>query len=188
MPLRRRDDPKPRPSLVGERSTDPPERPLKWQVGVALRKYPIQAALAVAIAVLAVPVWLMLGAQADLQAAQTELESATSSLQDVLEDSQESRKTTTRAFCDAINANAAQANRQTDQLRDMILSGAKQSRAFDDLYTSRGLPDYETRLKMARDAVKALDERKIPVLDCDKYLREIEGELSRVPNNPGRPG
>lgn len=183
-PRRRRDDPKPRVNLVGERSTDPPEKPLKWQIGVALRKYPVQAALAVAIVIVAIPVWLMIGAQSDLQAAQSDLEFATSSLQEVLEDSQQSRKTTTRAFCDAINANAEQANRQTDQLRDMILSGARQSRAFDDLYRERGLPDYETRVKMARDAVKRLDERKIPVLDCDKYLGEIENELGRQPGKP----
>lgn len=86
---------------------------------------------------------------------------------------QTSRVVSSRAFCNAINANAIAANRQTDYLRGLVVNSAKQSKVFDHFYREAGAPPYAERLKKAQKIAESLNGRRIPALDCDRFVEAI---------------
>lgn len=95
-------------------------------------------------------------------------------IKDNFDNAQVIRAHGTTAFCTAINDNAKQANRQTNYLRKLVIDSTRQSKAFDEAYRKVGAPPYSERLKRAQKIADSLGKRRIPPLDCKKFLDDIK--------------
>lgn len=159
---------------LARRRTDlPPTAHQNWLIAIIVRN-PVLTGMTLALVVAAVALALVISALAGVRAQQHDLAHFQAR-------TQQSRKDTIRATCDAINGNAVITNRQTDYLKAIILTSTKQSRPFERIYHQFGLPNYAERLAQAQRLANGLEKRKVPALDCDKLIQRVESEQSPRP-------
>lgn len=70
-------------------------------------------------------------------------------------------------------------NRVTLRLRGLIIQGAQQSRPFERLFRSYGLPPYHARIRQARRQARSL-----PALPCSEFVRRIRRATPPPPDLP----
>lgn len=168
----------------GKRVDDPPRKgrgsALRFRLTLAVRKNPIQVAMVVALVVLLVPVYMLIASNAQLRNSNRSLVASNSRLKDTLELSSINRAASSRIYCDVINQNADTNNQQTDYFQSLIISGAKQSRIFDDLYRQFGAPPYKNRLNQAKKTAGRLEQFRVDVLDCQTFVTRIQCEAEAL--------
>lgn len=150
------------------RATDAPPMAHNWLVALIARN-PALTGMTLALLLASVALGLVISAQAGLR-------DQTTKLRHFQEQTQTTRKANSAAFCKSINNNAILLNRQTDYLKLIILSGAQQSKAFEPILRKLGFPSYARRLAQAKKQAAGLERRKVPLLDCAKFLRQLERE------------
>lgn len=165
--------------LTGSRIDDPPpaSQPFMFRLELAVRKYPVQLALVLMFVVVSIPIYMLLNSNSDLRHSNTQLRNA-------LVSTQTSRVATLSTFCKVINHNAKTANTQTDYLKQIIVGGAKSSRAFEHVFRELGLPPYKVRLRLARQQASGLDRVKLPALKCQKFVHSANQQIKEL--NKGR--
>jgi hypothetical protein len=142
-------------------------------LAITISRHPVLGASIVALAVASVPLWMVLDDQKDIKRQQGQIE-------ELYVQVQESRRATGVRFCEQINTNAAASNATTDALAELIVQGARQSRAFEDIYRQFGQPPYRQRVRQAKEAADSLVKLKTPVLDCEEIQREIDRQLQEA--------
>jgi hypothetical protein len=150
------------------RATDLPPDHHNWLITLIVRN-PVTVGMTMALLLATVALILVLVGQGSVRVQQRQLT-------DLNRRQTVERQQTVFEFCKAINANALVGNRQTDFLRQIILSSVKQSRAFDKTYRKFGLPPYRERLHQAEQLAAGLSDRKLPILDCEEYARRVASE------------
>lgn len=162
------------PSLPKERrrhsrrATDAPPIAHNWLMTLVVRN-PVLTGMTFALLLATVALVLVISAQIGIR-------KQTDRLRDFQTQTQSTRKSNSLAFCGAINSNAVLLNRQTDYLKLIIISSAQQSKAFEPLLRKLGFPSYAKRLAQAKEQADGLEARKVPPLDCGKFLRQLERE------------
>lgn len=149
---------------------NPRERSRHFLSGV-VQRHPVLIAFAVALLVALVPVLMLLDQQ-------TKIRAQANQITDLYGQLQLSRRATSRKTCDAINKNAIANNRTTDVITGFVIASTKQSRAFERAYHNLGLPPYKKRLAQARKLSHDLVRQKVPAIDCDAIVRQIDRELA----------
>lgn len=188
--MERRDGPSDRRRHKVHHVTEIPDRrahPVKyrliqarWRIALWTTVYPVQMALAVALVVCAIPVYLLLVAQSDLRKSQAELQSAVGKIQD-------SRVAATKDICGQLDRNARTSNAQLKLFQGIIVDGARQGQIFDKLYKEFGAPPYRTRLKQAEATAKAIEHLKLPLPNCTKAVYGIRRDI-HPPSPPSHYG
>lgn len=139
---------------------------VRWKLAVWTVVYPVQIALVVALAVCAIPVYLLLDAQADLRNSQAELRGAVQTIQT-------NRIAVTKDICAQLDRNARTSNAQLDLFKGIIVGSVKQSRPFEKTYRTLGLPRYKLRLKSAKKTAKKIDMLKLPLPNCRAAIFKV---------------
>jgi type II secretory pathway component PulJ len=85
---------------------------LRWRLALWSVVYPVQIALVVALAILAIPVTMLLNAQADLRKAQRDIEAGQRASQRNQVEIQRSRVAVTKDICAQLDRNARTSNAQ----------------------------------------------------------------------------
>jgi hypothetical protein len=166
---------------------------LRWRLAVAAVVYPVQIAVTLALVVCAVPVYLVLESQArlkdqaDAQAAQADVQAAQQKqIADLVTGIQTSRVKATGDICRVLDRNTRITNAQLALFQTLIVSGAKQSRIFDNLYKQFGAPDYPARVRQAQRYATKIGRLKLPLPNCTAALTRI-GPLHPPPVAHGNP-
>lgn len=84
-----------------------------------------------------------------------------------------SRQATSNLICAKINDAIHAAQRNTDTLGGLVIDSVKASHAFEYAYKQLGLPDYASRLKLAREQVAKLKATKPHGINCPALLADI---------------
>lgn len=134
---------------------------LKWRAAVATAAYPVQLALALAIAVCAVPVYMVI--------------QNNNAVRDAVTSTHDGRVKSSREFCVTVNRTIAGVNGEATYLQKLVRQSAKQAQVFRPLYEKYGVTDAQ-RTKQSHDAVKGLEKVKVKPLNCDAIVNRIEGE------------
>src|SRR4051812_24657140 len=136
---------------------DPAEHPWKyrylkvrWRVALAIVTHPVLPALTVALLVVAVPIWQLVGVSSQLPATQRTPGKQQGQITGLVKRIQIEGADTGGVFFGSINRNIRSNRQLTAYLRALTPTGAKQSRAFEDLYAEHGFPPYLVRLKQAQ--------------------------------------
>lgn len=170
----------------GQRVDDPPvpEQKTQYRLAIMLRRYPVQVALALALVVVAIPVYMLVNSNSDLRKTNKELRGSTHRLRAALKDTQDAfrvtqanRKATTLSFCKVINTNAAALNTQSRYIQGLIVGGVRSSKAFERTFKSLGLPPYKERLRQAIKQANGLKKLELPPLKCKELAAAIQVEI-----------
>jgi hypothetical protein len=94
------------------------------------------------------------------------------------------RKNTVGVFCGAINRNIRASHQLAAYLKALVVSGAKQSQAFEDLYRQHGFPPYLVRLKTAERQANRIVSFSGAPLKCVALRRKIESQTPPPPPAP----
>lgn len=167
----------------GTRVDDAPEQHgvhgVRFRLALAARKYPIQIALLIALAVAAVPVWLLVDASkglksatADVAGAQHRVTAAQKKLQAAVEATTASRKASSASYCRAINRNAKANNGQTDYFIALTRKNLKNPPDHKPI-----TPDQR---KQAEQFITRIGTLKIKPLDCKIFQAKIEADVKRI--------
>lgn len=172
---------------VGNRRDDPPAKHWRWRVGLAVAKYPVQAAILLALIVLTVPIVMLVSSNGELRASNQRVREATESLRTSNSDLKQallvmstSRKVTSAALCTVVNENGRANNGQNAKLKSIIIDSAKSSRAFEATYRRLGLPPYSERLKEAERIAHELDTYTVKPANCEALAAQIERDVQSV--------
>lgn len=157
---------------------------LRWRLAVATTTRPVMVALAISMLVCATPVWMLLDQSHTLRSQQKVNIEQQRQIADLLGEIQNSRQRTTEVFCGNLNANARTNNAQLKLFQGIIVNGARSSVIFEDLYRQFGAPPYATRLSQAERQARKIERLKLPTLDCDRAVQEIEQQTPKKPNPP----
>lgn len=160
----------------GTRVDDAPKqegvRGLKFRLALAARKYPIQIALCIALAVVAYPVWLLVDASKDLRTANDKVAAAQANLQAAVEQTTTSRHASSQAICAAVNKNASANNGQTDYFITLTEKNLKNP------------PDHKPitpeQQKQAEAFIRRIGALKIKPLDCAQLQKQIDSDVKKV--------
>lgn len=178
-----------------KRADDPPNENIPHRVRLAVRRYPVQVALVLALIVVAYPVYLMLGVVSDVRHAtdklrdsqhqlrdsQDQLRAAHNALRGTQRQLQDSRVAITSRLCTVINQNGKSNNRQNSYIRALIVGGAKQGAVFEPLYKQYGGPPYDVRLRKAKKVASRLGRYEVTHLNCDQIVDEINADSTSSP-------
>lgn len=157
---------------------------MRWRLAVATTTHPVGVALAISMLVCTIPVLMLLNQSGHLKQQQAVDSDQQTQIADLLGEIQGSRKATTKVFCDNLNANARTNNAQLKLFQNIIVEGARSSLIFESLYRQYGAPPYATRVAQAEREAQKIERLKLPRLDCDKAVEEIERQTPRKPNPP----
>lgn len=146
---------------------------LRWRLALWSVVYPVQIALIVALAILAIPVTMLLKAQADLRKAQHDIEASQRASERNQTEIQHSRVAVTKDICAQLDRNARASNAQLDLFKGIIVGSVKQSKPFEATYRSFGLPPYKVRLKSAVTTAHRIDGLKLALPNCSKAVYKI---------------
>lgn len=153
---------------------DPVQHPWKyryvttrWKIALAVTTHPILVALTLAMVIASVPLYLFLGVSQENRDQQTQIAGLVKRIQD-------ERKKTVGIFCRRINNNIDASKRLSNYLQQLIVVGAKQSRAFEDLYQAHGFPPYNVRLRLAKKQAKRITSFNNAPIKCRQIKREIQ--------------
>jgi hypothetical protein len=124
----------------------------KWRVSLATVAYPVQIALVIALVLVAIPTFLVLEQQGQIQSG---------------------RRITVGIFCRSLNHNGNTTNAEADYIKALIVSGAKQSKVFEPIYRQYHAPPYEERVKQAEQQAAKLDGLKVSPLNCKKLVHQV---------------
>lgn len=156
----------------------------RWRLAVATTTRPVMVAFAISMIVCTIPVWMLLDQSGNLKQQQKTNSDQAGQIADLLGEIQDSRQRTTEVFCGNLNANARTNNAQLKLFQGIIVEGARGSVIFEDLYKQFGAPPYATRLAQAERQARKIERLKLPTLDCDEAVREIEQQTPKKPNPP----
>jgi hypothetical protein len=176
-----------------KRVDDPPKKgrlqALRFRLQLAVLRYPIQAAMVIALFVLLVPVYMLVESNAQLRADASALRDSNRRVSSSLVYIQESRRIITQQFCGVINENSTSTNAQNDYLQQILLDSVRRSRPLDDLLKSvPGLPSFEERRRRARDQAAGLEEFKVPQINCVVLFDTINCQVEALQKaeDPGK--
>lgn len=165
----------------GNRVDDPPPKKssLKFRLALAAKKHPTQIAVAIAMAVVAIPVWLVISSQSDLRQATHELQSSQRDLREsngqlkhALKSSQSSRAATSRTFCRSLNRNARANNAQTSYFIRIVEDAKKRP-------PNPGITKVE-RDRVVDQFVKTLRKTQVPKVNCSKLVERVEESVRQA--------
>jgi hypothetical protein len=91
----------------------------------------------------------------------------------ILDQTARNRTANTRRICVAINRNAASSNAQAAVIQELIVAGARDSGAFEDLYRSHGFPNYNARVRAAERVAAKVKKRNLPIINCTTLIQSI---------------
>jgi hypothetical protein len=160
---------------------------LRWRLALWSVVYPVQIALIVALAILAIPVTMLLNAQADLRKAQRDIEAGQRASQRNQVEIQRSRVAVTKDICAQLDRNARTSNAQLKLFQGIIVNGARQGQIFNKLYREFGAPPYRTRLKQAKKTARAIEHLKLPLPNCTKAVYKINSAVPTHRKPPPEP-
>jgi hypothetical protein len=170
---------------------DPKEHPwryrylkARWRVALAIVTHPVLLALTVALLVVAVPIWQLVGVSSGLRRTQKTQGDQQAQITSLVKRIQIERANTVGVFCASINKNIRSNRQLTVYLRKLLITGAKQSAAFEDLYRQHGFPPYLVRLKQAQGQADKIVSFSGPLLKCADIRARIE---QTTPPPPGPP-
>jgi hypothetical protein len=146
---------------------------IRWRIAVAAVIYPVQVAVALALLICAVPVYLVLSQQADIRHTAEVAKVAASGQRDILARLQANRVKTTGDICKQLDANARTINAQLRLYQGIIVNGAKQGRIFDRLFKAYGAPPYKARVKAAKKQAAKIEHLKLPLPNCTKIRVQV---------------
>lgn len=137
----------------GHRKSDPNDQGVRFRLGLIVRKYPVQIALIVALAVVAFPVYLLIDAKNDLAQAQRDLAAATLAMQ-------RSREEAVRTDCEDQN------RRNINTSISLVMAAAADEAARK---TDAGRMEVIRR----RDVTLALIDALAPKKNCADEVRRL---------------
>lgn len=173
-----------------QRVDDPPDKNrMEWRLWLTLQKYPIQVALFLALLVVAVPVTLLLNDNSSLRSAVRQADSQRDTLKtavvrtDValgetkaaLAAIQSQRRDAAVKVCASQTALTHAIHVENVYLGQIIVGGAKQSRAFNRIYRRLGLPPYRQRLRQAERIAHGIFKSEPQPPDCKRLVAQALG-------------
>lgn len=172
---------------------DPKQQPwryrylkLRWRTALAVTTHPVMVALTVAIIVMSIPLYLLVGVSATLRHQQSVARAQQGQIAGLVKRIQVERKNTVNTFCRKINRNIRTTQRQSGYIKLLIIQGAVQSRGFEELLVSHGFPPYEVRLLQAKKQAAKIVSFNNGVIDCAKIAAEITA-TTPPPPSPATP-
>jgi hypothetical protein len=147
---------------------------LRWRMAVAAVVYPVQIALAVALAVCTVPVYLVLAQQSDLHRSNAALKVQQVQVRELVGRIQDSRVHVTKDLCKQLDRNARTINSQLRLYQGIIVNGAKQSRVFESFFRQFGAPPYAVRLREAELSARRIEKLKLPLPNCSLAITRVQ--------------
>jgi hypothetical protein len=145
----------------------------RWRLAVTVVVYPVQIAVALALLICAVPVYLVLSQQAEIRHTAEVAKVAATGQHDLLARIQANRVKTTGDICQQLDANARTINAQLRLYQGIIVNGAKQGRIFDKLFRAYGAPPYRQRVKAAKEQAARIEKLKLPLPNCTKIRVQV---------------
>lgn len=160
---------------------------LRWRTALAVSTHPVMVALTVAILVMSIPLYLLVGVSATLRHQQVVARTQQSQITALVKRIQVERKNTVHTFCGKINRNIRTTQRQSGYIKFLMIQGTVQSRGFEELLVSHGFPPYEVRLRRAKKQAAKIVSFNNGKIDCKKIAAEIAATTPPPPKTPPPP-
>jgi hypothetical protein len=174
---------------------DPKERPwlyrylrIRWRTALAIATHPVMVALTVAIIVMSIPLYFLLGVSGKVREQQGTIKAQQGQMAALVKRIQVERKKTVGIFCTKINTNIEASHKLSVYLKKLLVEGAIQSRAFEDLYQQHGFPPYSVRVRKAREQARTILGFSSKPIDCEDIRLQIEQTTPPPPGPPPQGG